>query len=167
MVVIYFLIGKTFINFHKFHLDDSSTFSLTNEENLITITLTNPLSPEDVETKEFFSFVIVATNPNSGVGETAVLISLPPKICEGMSTITDQITRTTTTSTSVETTESETTFSTLIDYENTTASTTEFTSDVTEETTDYTTAYTTVVDTELTTQNWNDTTVATTKGGCP
>ncbi|XP_037037495.1 uncharacterized protein LOC119075215 [Bradysia coprophila] len=62
--------------------DDSSTFTLTNEQNVVTIRLNGPLAEEELLTREFYSFVVAATNPVSGVAETAVLISLPPKICE-------------------------------------------------------------------------------------
>lgn len=62
--------------------DDSSTFILTNNQNVITITLKDPLVEEELLSRDFYSFVVAATNPISGVAETAVLISLPPKICE-------------------------------------------------------------------------------------
>ncbi|KAJ6625244.1 Protocadherin-15, partial [Pseudolycoriella hygida] len=65
--------------------DDSSKFELTNEENLISIELKDPLTAEEISSKDFYSFVIVATNPVSGVGETAVIISVPEKICEDLS----------------------------------------------------------------------------------
>lgn len=112
--------------------------------------------------RDFYSFVVVATHPANGVGETAVLIGLPQKTCEGMP-ITEAIINTTTFSTSVnvEITENTTTFSTLID------------SDTTEETTDCTTLVhfettgeTTLVDIETTEKNWNETIPETTKGYC-
>lgn len=62
--------------------DDSSAFTLTSEQNLVTIGLREPLGEEELLTRDFYSFVVTATNPVSGIAETAVLISLPPKICE-------------------------------------------------------------------------------------
>ncbi|KAG4078591.1 hypothetical protein HA402_003238 [Bradysia odoriphaga] len=62
--------------------DDSSTFTLANEQNVVTVALKDPLTEEDLLARDFYSFVVVATNPLSGAAETAVLISLPPKICE-------------------------------------------------------------------------------------
>lgn len=51
---------------------------------MVVIKLKNPLDYEELLTRFFYSFVVAAANPVSGVAETAVLISLPPKICEGM-----------------------------------------------------------------------------------
>ncbi|KAG4076573.1 hypothetical protein HA402_002736 [Bradysia odoriphaga] len=62
--------------------DDISSFTLKNEQNVVTISLNGALAEEELLTKDFYSFVVAATNPVSGVAETAVLISLPPKICE-------------------------------------------------------------------------------------
>lgn len=128
--------------------------------------------------RDFYSFVVAATNPISGVGETAVLISLPQKICEGMQ-ITDQIISTTIASTSieVETTGNPNTITTVIDsetIENTTVSfTTSISSETCETTTKSTTSvvsqtteHTTLIDTETTEKNWNETTLETTKGYC-
>lgn len=137
-------------------IEDSSTFVLTNEQNLITITLKDPLVEEELETRDFYSFVVVATNADDGVGETAVLISLPQKTCEGMQ-ITKESVKTTTVSTSV-----STTIFSSSSYSEANESTIEFTTSVGSESTEATT----LVDTETTEKNWNETTPGTTNGYC-
>lgn len=64
-------------------LDDSSIFVLTNDLNILSIAFKEPISQEELEARDFYSFVVVATHPTSGTAETAVLISVPKKICEG------------------------------------------------------------------------------------
>lgn len=110
-------------------------------------------------TRDFYSFMVAATHPTSGVAETAVLISLPPKTCEGMQ-ITDAIINTTTFPTSV-----QTTVQTSVDVETTEYATT-FSTLIASETIEETTVHTTLVDSETTEKNWNDTIVETTKGYC-
>lgn len=149
---------------------------------MVTIALKEPLTADDLLTRDFYSFIVVATNPISGVGETAVLISLPQKTCEGMQ-ITQETIDTTTflpTSvtflpTSVETTvntkttefaiEFSTTFSTVIDSEST-ENTTDFTTVVDSETTEDTNFCTTLVDSETIEKLWNETASETTPGCC-
>lgn len=109
-------------------------------------------------TRDFYSFVVVATNADGGVGETAVLISLPQKTCEGMQ-ITEEFIETTIVSTSVHV---ETTESATPSYSETSENTIEFTTSVGSESTEDTTR----VDIETTEKNWNETTPGTTNGYC-
>lgn len=121
----------------------------------------DPLSEEEILARDFYSFVVVATHPINGVGETAVLISLPQKTCEGMQ-VTEEFVNVTTVATSVaiETTEYTSTISTLIDSE-TTEKPTPPTTLIDEATND-----TTLVDSESSDTCWNETTPQTTKGYC-
>lgn len=139
---------------------------------MISITLNQSLTEEDLESKDFYSFIVVATHPINGIGETAVLISLPRKICEG-TLITQDIINATTFATETQDIFNTTTFTTESqDIFNTTTFTTEAqnifnTTTFTTESQDMfnTTAYATETDylTEKTNENfWN----VTTEGHC-
>lgn len=65
-------------------LDDSSFFTITGNRNILSISQRQVITEEDLETKDYLTFTVVATNENSGKSETNALIDIPRKICPGL-----------------------------------------------------------------------------------
>lgn len=63
--------------------DDSTWFTLTSIANILTITLKAEVSDDDLDSKEFLTFDVIATHPETSSGTAAILISLPIKECPG------------------------------------------------------------------------------------
>ncbi|GAB0099876.1 hypothetical protein DMENIID0001_157670 [Sergentomyia squamirostris] len=66
--------------------EDSDFFVISNNLNLITLTLREPLSEEDIEDKNFLQFQVIATRPGIEEGAAVVFIDLM-KVCPEVTTM--------------------------------------------------------------------------------
>lgn len=61
--------------------DDSNYFEISNVDHAISLTLKSDVTAEQLEGKDFLTFLIDALHPETTAGRTSVLISLPEKVC--------------------------------------------------------------------------------------
>lgn len=58
-------------------LGDQGLFTTTQTLNELTVSLTNPLTENDVEGRSYFMTILTATKPNVGKGSTVLLVNIP------------------------------------------------------------------------------------------
>lgn len=66
-----------------FPTDDSLLFTITSSSNIVVIALNPDVSDDELDSKEFLTFDIIASHPQTTSGKASILISLPVKECPG------------------------------------------------------------------------------------
>lgn len=79
------LVASTYSSAVTFELsgDDSEFFELTSEINVVQIGLRESVTEDQLASREFLTFEVVARHPEANLARAGVLISVPAKECPG------------------------------------------------------------------------------------